>query len=130
VAVAHPDSPLFALKRPLGFDDLASQLQIAIAGTGDAAGGEARHPARFPRPWTVSTLDWAVGALRHGLGYAWLPRHRVQRWLDGNQVRVLPLRQGATFRTRLYLVQGRAVSNDPELAAFADTLHACSKRPV
>jgi len=128
VAVAHPDNPLFALKRPLGVDDLASQLQIAIAGTGDDTGGEARHPGRFPRPWTVSTLDWAVGALRHGLGYAWLPRHRVQRWLDGNQVRVLPLRQGATFKTRLYLVQGRAASSDPELVAFADALHACSKR--
>lgn len=131
VAVAHPDNPLFALKRPLGFDDLASQVQIAIAGSGDEAGGEAAHyPARFPRPWTVSTLDWAIGALRHGLGYAWLPRHRVQRWLDGNQVRMLPLRHGATYKTRLYLVQGRAAVADPELAAFADTLHGCSRRPV
>jgi DNA-binding transcriptional LysR family regulator len=131
VAVAHPDNPLFALRRPLGADDLASQLQIAIAGSEEEPGGDAgRRPGRLPRPWTVSTLDWAIGALRHGLGYAWLPRHRVQRWLDANQVRVLPLRQGASFKTRLYLVQGRGACADPGLAAFADTLQACSKRPV
>lgn len=129
VAVAHPDNPLFALKRPLGFDDLKSQLQIAVAGSGDEAGREAsRRQARLPRPWTVSTLDWAIGALRHGLGYAWLPRHRVQRWLDGNQVRILPLKHGASFRTRLYLVYGP--SADAGIVAFADLLQACSDRPV
>lgn len=131
VAVAHPDNPLFALRRPLGLDDLGSQLQVAIAGSADeGASAAGRRPGAYPRPWTVSTLDWAIGALRHGLGYAWLPRHRIQRWLDGDQVRLLPLRQGASFRTKLYLVHGRAASADPALVAFAETLHACGRRPV
>ncbi|MCC2973779.1 LysR family transcriptional regulator [Massilia sp. IC2-476] len=129
VAVAHPDNPLFALKRPLGADDLKSQLQIAVAGAGDEAAAEAPHGlTRLPRPWTVSTLDWAIGALRHGLGYAWLPRHRVQRWLDGNQVRILPLKHGASFKTRLYLVH--APCADTGTVAFAEALQACSNRPV
>ncbi|RLM52735.1 LysR family transcriptional regulator, partial [Halobellus sp. Atlit-31R] len=66
VALAHPDNPLFALKRTLGFDDLRSQPQIAIAGSGGGGIEAPRRPAGFPRPWTVGTLDWAIGALRHG----------------------------------------------------------------
>jgi DNA-binding transcriptional LysR family regulator len=129
VAVAHPDNPLFALRRPISADDLHAQAQIAIAGTSeDIALESGFHMPRHPRPWVVSTLDWAIGALRHGLGYAWLPKHRVQRWLDGNQIRILPLKNGASYKTKLYLVFGPSVSINSGARKFADALQSCSER--
>lgn len=131
VAVAHPDNPLFMLKRPIGFDDLKTQFQIALSGSGDDAGLDACHRSpRYPRPWNVSTLDWAIGALQHGIGYAWLPRHRVQCWLDSNQIRVLTLNSGSSFKTKLYLVYVQSATADPGARKFADALQSCSERYV
>jgi DNA-binding transcriptional LysR family regulator len=127
VVVAHPDNPLFALRRALSADDLKTQMEIAVSGISDYRTGDASHR---PRPWTVSTLEWAIGALRHGLGYAWLPKHRVQRWLDAHQVRILPLKAGASYTTRLYLVHGWLGPADARAATLVAALHSCTARPL
>lgn len=131
VPVAHPNNPLFALKRDITLDDLKTQFQIAVSGAsgGDhlaVEGGE--RLARYPRPWHVSSLDSAIKVLRHGLGYAWLPKYQIQKWLDAGQLRVLPLAGGSSYRSRLYLIPGKSVTDDSAAARFAEALHACSER--
>lgn len=127
VPVAHPNNPFFALKRDITLDDLKNQFQIAVSGSGDHAAAEERLP-RYPRPWHVSSLDSAIKVLRHGLGYAWLPKYQIQKWLDAGQLRILPLAGGTSYKTSLYLIEGRSVTEDSAAARFAEALHACSER--
>jgi DNA-binding transcriptional LysR family regulator len=129
VAVAHPDNPLFALEREITFDELKTQFQIAISGVNDDVPADINYRTpQYPRPWKVSSLDRAIGALCHGVGYAWLPKYRVQRWLDGNNIRILPLNSGSSYKTNLYLVFGRSVTADSGTKRFADALQSCSER--
>lgn len=129
IAVAHPNNPLFSLKRDITVDDLKTQSRIAISGLNHHGAAESAYRLpRYPRPWHVSSLDRAISVLRHGIGYAWLPRYQVQQWIDGNQIRSLPLASGASYKTHLYLISGRAVAVDSAARKFADALHACSER--
>lgn len=129
IAVAHPDNRLFALRRDITVDDLKTQSRIAISGLNHHGAAESAHRLpRYPRPWHVSSLDRAISVLRHGIGYAWLPKYQVQHWIDGNQIRSLPLASGASYKTHLYLISGRAVAVDSAARKFADALHACSER--
>ena len=129
VAVAHPENPLFALKRELTVDDLKTQFQIAVSGSDDyvASEGNYRLP-RYSRPWNVSSLDRAIAVLRHGFGYAWLPKYQVQQWLDGNYVRILPIASGSSYKTSLHLIVGRPAAADSVARTFAEALHSCSER--
>lgn len=129
IAVAHPDNPLFSLKREITVDDLKTQSRIAISGLNHHGAAESAYRLpRYPRPWHVSSLDRAISVLRHGIGYAWLPKYQVQQWIDGNQIRSLPLASGASYKTHLYLISGRAVAVDSAARKFADALLACSER--
>ena len=126
VAVAHPDNPLFALKRELTFDDLRGQCQVAVSDCNDYAATEAdRVSSQFPRTWKVSSLDRAVAALGYRSGYAWLPKYRLQAWLDMGHLRVLPLNSGSSRNIHLYLIFGRSVTASPCATRFAEALRSC-----
>ncbi len=123
VAVAHPDHPLFSLRREITVDDLEKQLQIVISGINDymTANVNYRLP-RYSRLWNVSGFDTAIGALRHCLGYAWLPKYRVQQWLDDDKIRILPLNKDRIYKTNLFLIFGRSMGPDSGAKRFADVL--------
>lgn len=125
VAVAHPEHPLFSLKREITADDLEKQVQIVISGTSEHVNDNFNYRlSRYSRFWNVSGIDTAIDALRHCLGYAWLPRCRVQRWLDENHICILPLNSGATSKSTLYLIFGHAVGLDSGAKRFAEELHS------
>ena len=129
VAVAHPDNPLFALKRDLSSEDLKTQFQIVISGANDYIAAETHH--RLPlyqRPWNVSSLDRALAVMRHGVGYAWLPKYQTKQWLAENQLRILPMGSGSSYQTSLYLISSRPITADSATAAFVEELHFCSTR--
>ncbi|TCS34325.1 LysR family transcriptional regulator [Paucimonas lemoignei] len=122
IAVAHPDHSLFSLNREITTDDLEKQVQIVISG-GDQAGEQSNYRlSRYSRFWRVSGIDTAIDALRHGLGYAWLPRCRVQKWLDEDQIAILPLDKGSAYKSTLYLVLGHGVAPKSGAKRFADEL--------
>jgi DNA-binding transcriptional LysR family regulator len=123
IAAAHPEHPLFGLKREITVEDLEKQLQIVISGSNDYVTADFNYRLpRYTRIWNVSGFDTAIGALRHCLGYAWLPKYRVQRWLDQNQIRILPLNKGSVYKTSLYLIFGRSLNPDSGAKRFADVL--------
>lgn len=129
IAVAHPDNPFFSLRREITIDDLETQFQIAISSSNDYVNADVNYRLpRYSRFWNVSSLDRAIGALRHGLGYAWLPKYQAQRWLEGHQIRVLPLTNGCSYKTTLYLIFGRSIAADSNAKKFADVLQSCSER--
>jgi len=102
LAVAHPNHALHQLGRVLEFSDLRREMQIVIRDSGhyqvtDHGWLESEHR------WTVSSIDRAVSTVIHGLGFAWLPRHYLTAYLATEQVKILPLAQGQSYRTHLYL---------------------------
>jgi DNA-binding transcriptional LysR family regulator len=128
VAVAHPENPLFALGREITIDDLETQFQIAVSGSNDYVTADVNYRLpRYSRLWNVSSVDRAIGALRHGLGYAWLPKYRVQRSLAENHIRMLPLINGSSHKTNLHLVFGRSLAADSGAMRFAEALQSCSE---
>ena len=102
LAVAHCAHPLHQLSRKLDFNDLRRETQIVIRDSGhyqvaDRGWLESEHR------WTVSSIDRAVSTVIRGLGFAWLPRHYLHTYLERGELKALPLSQGQSYRTHLYL---------------------------
>lgn len=120
VAVAHPGSPLLRLGRELTAQDLQRDTQVVTRDSGrqgrDAGWLGAGHR------WTVTSLDTALSAVLHGLGYAWLPRHKIEPYLRQGSLRPLPLREGGSFRASLYLVYGDPRRLGPGTRLLAEIL--------
>jgi DNA-binding transcriptional LysR family regulator len=129
IAIAPADSPLFRINRGITQEDLAHCLQIMFcAGSQDTEPLGAGCSAQGLPAWRVSSLDSAADALRFGLGYAWLPRYRVQGWLNDGWVRILPLDSGSSYTVQMYLTRGRAVIPGSSAQRFADVLQAVTNQ--
>jgi DNA-binding transcriptional LysR family regulator len=128
IAVAHPSHPLFSGKRAITYDELVTHSQIVIAPVHHAdVGGPAESTSHHPGAWRVCHPDRAIGILRQGVGYAWLPRFQVQQALDARHLCVLPVTGGRHHHTRLYLMCAPSVAAGSVARQFADALHVCSE---
>ncbi len=102
LAVAHPAHPLHQHDKVLELSDIRRELQIVIRDSGhhrvaDHGWLEAEHR------WTVSSIDRALSTVLQGLGFAWLPHHRISGYLERGELKTLPLAQGQSYRAYLYL---------------------------
>lgn len=115
VAVAHPEHPLLQLDRPLSLRDLAAHRQIVVR---DSALGQRVDSGWLgaEQRWTVTHIASSVDMIRRGMGFAWLPRWRVDGGLAEGSLVELPLRQGARRHATLYLTHA-----DPEKVGPATT---------
>ena len=129
IAVAHPAHPLFSGKRAITYDELVTHSQIVIAPAhhGSVA-GPAEPTPHHPGAWRVCHPDRAIGILRQGVGYAWLPRFQVQQALDARHLCALPVLGGRHHCTRLYLMCAQSVAAGSVARQFADALQVCSER--
>lgn len=107
IAVAHAGHPLFRLRKEVDASDLERHTQIVICNTKCVVRNNTEGLA-YVRRWSVSSFDTALEAVLESLGYAWLPRHRVQKWLDQGTLLPLPLSEGKVYRVTLYLIHGRS----------------------
>jgi DNA-binding transcriptional LysR family regulator len=118
--VAHPEHPLLRLGRDVTAADLAQQTQIGI-GQGserERQGGGAKQLRR----WSMSSFDTVVEAVSQRLGYAWLPEHRIRKWLDLGTLVPLPLGDKRTYKAMLYLIHGRPWATTPAACRLAEVL--------
>ncbi|HJV87332.1 MAG TPA: LysR family transcriptional regulator [Noviherbaspirillum sp.] len=119
VPVAHPDHPLLHLGRDVTSADLGQQTQIGIG-----------HPQERERGgsglqrWLMSSIDSVLEAVSECLGYAWLPQHRIQRWLDDGRLVRLPLGDKRVNKSMLYLIHGRPWAASPAAGRLADVLRS------
>ncbi|ARU89270.1 LysR family transcriptional regulator [Pseudomonas sp. M30-35] len=102
IAVAHPDHPLHRLQRELTFLDLQAHMQVVIRDSGRLQPRDVGWLGAEHR-WTVASLDTAATFVSNGLGFAWLPRHIIERELKDGQLLPLPLDQGGTRNPSFYL---------------------------
>jgi DNA-binding transcriptional LysR family regulator len=128
VAVSHPQHRLCRLQRPLHADELETELEIQLARHGEthAAERNATLSARQPR-WQVGSTDNAIQALREGVGYAWLPRHLVQPWLERGTLALLPICQGGGRIVRLFLSHACPPAPGSRVRLLADMLRSLAQ---
>ena len=106
VPVAHADHQLCRINKPLTADDLSSQLQIVIRDSGkqpQETGGWLKAEQR----WTVDNFETALDLLSTGLGFCWVPLHKVQPMLDSGLLKRLNLQDGGVKQIPIYLVVPR-----------------------
>lgn len=121
VAVAHPGHPLHALERPLTQRDLRQHRQLVVRDSGVKESRDAGWLGAEQR-WTVSHLATSVDAVTRGMGFAWLPRHRIAPLLASDALRPLPLLEGAQRHHELYLVFADRDDAGPATRALAECL--------
>ncbi len=118
VAVAHPEHALHQLDRELAMEDLETELQVIISDSGVRQKRDSGWLTAEQR-WSVTSIDNAFEAIQAGLGFCWLPRHRIRDALRENKLKVLPLREGQTYPAHLYLVMGKQTTPGPATQALA-----------
>lgn len=126
VVVVHPEHPLMRLEREPSSIDLAQHIQIDM-GLGNA-GKPAAGTSKQIRRWTMNSFDTVVAAVCEGLGYAWLPKHRVQKWLDQGQLACLALGEKHACKSMLYLIHGRPWCTTPAASRLAEVLRSYAAR--
>jgi DNA-binding transcriptional LysR family regulator len=123
VAVAHPGHPLHRLEREIGVADLERELQVVIRDSGMQRQRDSGWLGAEQR-WTVSSMETALAAVRAGLGFAWLPRHKLGSLLEHGQLTPLPLREGSTFQGHMYLIFGDQHQPGPATRQLAELLRS------
>ena len=102
IAVAHAHHPLHQLQRKLSVQDLQNQMQVVVRDSGQRQPRDAGWLGAEQR-WTVGSLATSVAFVSSGLGFAWLPRHMIERELAEGTLKPLPLIQGSIRRPQFYL---------------------------
>ncbi|HYD95114.1 MAG TPA: LysR family transcriptional regulator [Noviherbaspirillum sp.] len=121
IAVAHPRHPLLRLGREVTSIDLQQHIRIDM-GHLHAVDKFAQTGSQQARRWMMNSFDTVIAAVREGLGYSWLPAHRVQKWLDEGELVRLPLGEKRSYKSVLYLIHGRPWCVSPAASRLAEVL--------
>ncbi|RZI43957.1 LysR family transcriptional regulator [Herbaspirillum sp. HC18] len=123
IAVARPEHPLMKLDREVSSLDLVQHIQIDM-GHPTAVDKIAASNSKQMRRWMMNSFDTVVAAVCEGLGYAWLPAHRVQQLLDQGRLSRLPLGEKHSYKSILYLIHGRPWCASPAASRLAEVLRS------
>ena len=129
VAVAHPDHPLHRLQRELTHQDLETQMQVVIRDSGRLQPRDHGWLGAEKR-WTVGSLATAATFVGNGLGFAWLPRHIIERELQSGQLKPLPLSQGGVRQSRFYLYTNKEKPLGPASQILMEMLKSFANVPL
>ncbi|KAB0548784.1 LysR family transcriptional regulator [Pseudomonas argentinensis] len=129
IAVAHPEHPLHRLQRELNFQDLETQMQVVIRDSG-------RHQPRdmgwlgAEQRWTVGSLATAATFVGSGLGFAWLPRHMIERELGDGLLKPLPLDKGGSRKPVFFLYASKDKALGPATQILTDLIQRFDAAPL
>jgi DNA-binding transcriptional LysR family regulator len=124
-AVAHTKHPLHSLERSITEDDLENYMHIVIRDSGQQHIMDVGWLSSQQR-WTVSSIDSALSALQYGLGYGWLPGDRLIQPLGINQLKLLRLQQGQTYKANLYISFAHPQNIGPATRELADIIKSAA----
>jgi DNA-binding transcriptional LysR family regulator len=130
VPVAHRDHRLHALGRAVALADLKGERQIVVRDSGTKRRLDAGWLGAEQR-WTVSHLKTSIEMLKHGLGFAWIPREHIRVELESGLLAPLPLADGGSRSADLHLVYADRDAAGPATRELARLIVAsCARAPV
>lgn len=129
VAVAHPDHPLHRLQRVVTFQDLEAQMQVVIRDSGRQQPRDVGWLGAEQR-WTVGSLATAATFVSNGLGFAWLPRHLIERELKDGQLKPLPLDQGGSRNPLFFLYSNKDKPLGPATQILVELIQRFDAAPL
>lgn len=127
LAVTHPEHPLQLLQREVTSADLEGHMQVVIRDSGRLQPRDVGWLGAEQR-WTVGSLPTAATFVSSGLGFAWLPRHLIERELAEGQLKPLPMQQGGSRHPRFSLYANKDKTLGPAtqiLVELIKTFDAC-----
>jgi DNA-binding transcriptional LysR family regulator len=127
VPVAHRDHALHRQGRALTLDDLRRERQIVVRDSGTKRRLDAGWLGAEQR-WTVSHVKTSIEMLKHGLGFAWIPREHIRAELASGVLVPLSLVEGGRRSVDLHLVHADRDGAGPATRAFARLLLAACQR--
>lgn len=122
VAVAHVQQRLVRLRRELQPSDLEIETQVVVSNVDAPAEDRGRPAPVQPQRWQVRSVDTAIRALCEGIGYAWLPRHHVQAWLDRGLLAILPIKPRSARGLQLHVAYPRPLVAGSRVKLLVDML--------
>jgi DNA-binding transcriptional LysR family regulator len=122
VPVAHPDHALFGLNREILRADLDGETEVIFVEPEKHPLARGQRGTLHARFWKVKNYDTAVSALCEGLGYAWLPRLRIERALMRGKLKILPIAGYRSFKKPMYLFCGRSVTKAEQIDSLITVL--------
>lgn len=129
IAVAHPDHALHHLKRELSFQDLETHMQVVIRDSGRLQPRDVGWLGAEHR-WTVASLATAATFVSSGLGFAWLPKHIIERELKEGLLKPLPLDQGGTRNPCFYLYTDKEKPLGPATQILIELIKSFDAAPL
>lgn len=121
IAVAHPNHPLHQLNRVITSTDLAQHMHVVIRDSGQHEKMDVGWLSSQDR-WTVSSIESALSAIEHGLGYGWLPSNRLIESLGDGLLKPLLLEQGASYKAFLFMSYGHPQNIGPATRELANII--------
>lgn len=106
VAVAHRDHPLHRLPSPLTEEALLRYPLVRIASRENNIQSTSLASSEC---WTFSTVESAIEAVMHQVGYGWLPQERISDALASGALQPLILPHGERRATPLHLIVWKAL---------------------
>lgn len=103
IAVAHKDHPL-AKQTDIDENELRRHRQMVVRDSGTKREQNAGWLGSDQR-WTVSHFASSIEAVLNNFAFAFLPKHRVKRYLENGQMVELQLKIGRERRIPLSLIQ-------------------------
>lgn len=121
IAVARRDHPLHQLEREITSADLAQHMHVVIRDSGEHEKIDAGWLSSQDR-WTVSSIDSALSAVEHGLGYGWLPSNRLTEPMADGRLKPLLLEQGSSYKAYLFMSYGHPQNIGPATRELAEII--------
>lgn len=121
IAVAHPEHPLHQLGTEITSADLAQHMHVVISDSGQHDKMDVGWLSSQDR-WTVSSIDSALNAIKHGLGYGWLPSNRLIEPLADGELKPLLLEQGERYKAYLFISFGHPQNIGPATKELANII--------
>ena len=118
IAVARPDHPLLQLEREITSADLAQHTHVVIRDSGQHEKMDVGWLSSQDR-WTVSSIESALSAIEHGLGYGWIPSTRLVEALGDGNLKPLLLEQGSNYKAFLFMSFGHPQNIGPATRELA-----------
>lgn len=120
IPIVHKHHPL-ANKKNISENELKTHRQVVLRDSGTKRQQDAGWLGAEQR-WTVSHFQTALGVVRRGLGFAFVPRSAAKELLNCGEIVLLDLAWQAERSIPVYLVPGSTTTNGPATELLMDEI--------